>query len=87
MQMMFGKLVLVMCSVATIKRAFCSVGMKMGLKAKCSLKEKVIRLFFVQCEKVKLLNLYNCQLQWQVLKAAFERVWRVSRKKSSHLFW
>lgn len=54
--MMFGKLVLVMCSVATIKRAFCSVGMKMGLKAKCSLKAKVIR-FFVQCEKVKLLNL------------------------------
>lgn len=46
MQMMFGKLVLVMCSVATIKRAFCSVGMKMGLKAKCSLKEKVISLFF-----------------------------------------
>lgn len=57
MQMMFGKLVLVMCSVATIKCAFCSVGMKMGLKAKCSLKEKVISLFFVQCEKVKLLNL------------------------------
>lgn len=57
--MMFGKLVLVMCSVATIKRAFCSVGMKMGLKAKCSLKAKVIRFFFffVQCEKVKLLNL------------------------------
>lgn len=56
--MMFGKLVLVMCSVATIKRAFCSVGMKMGLKAKCSLKAKVVgSFFFVQCEKVKLLNL------------------------------
>lgn len=56
--MMFGKLVLVMCSVATIKRAFCSVGMKMVLKAKCGLKAKVIlSFFFVQCEKVKLLNL------------------------------
>lgn len=51
--MMFGKLVLVMCSVATIKRAFCSVGMKMGLKAKCSLKAKVIRLFVFLCSVKK----------------------------------